>query len=71
MAEPFQRIAMDIVGPLNKSGRGHKFISVLCDYATKYSEAVPPKTVDSETVANAMIEIFSRLGIPTEILTDQ
>ena len=71
MEEPFQRVAMDIVGPLNKSGRGHKFILVLCDYATKYPEAVPLKTVDSETVANAMIEIFSRLGIPNEILTDQ
>ena len=71
MEEPFQRVAMDIVGPLNKSGRGHKFILVLCDYATKYAEAVPLKTVDSETVANAMIEIFSRLGIPNKILTDQ
>ena len=71
MEEPFNRIAMDIVGPLNKSGRGHKFILVLCDYATKYPEAVPLKTIDSETVANAMIEIFSRVGIPKEILTDQ
>ena len=71
MEEPFNRIAMNIVGPLNKSGRGHKFILVLCDYATKYPEAVPLKTIDSETVANAMIEIFSRVGIPKEILTDQ
>ena len=71
MEEPFKRIALDIVGPLNKSGRGHKFILVLCDYATKYPEAVPLKTIDSETVASAMIEIFSRVGIPYEILTDQ
>ena len=71
MEEPFKRVAMDIVGPLNKSGRGHKFILVLCDYATKYPEAVPLKTINSEIVANAMIEIFSRMGIPNEILADQ
>ena len=71
MEEPFKRVAMDIVGPLNRSGRGHKFILVLCDYSTKYPEAVPLKTIDSETVANAMIDVFSRLGIPHEILTDQ
>ena len=71
MEEPFNRIALDIVGPLNKSGRGHTFILVLFDYATKCPEAVPLKTIDSETVANAMIEIFSRVGIPKEIFTDQ
>ena len=71
MEEPFKWVAMDIVGPLNKSGRGHKFILVLCDYSTKYTEAVPLKTIDSETVANAVIDVFSRLGIPHEILTDQ
>ena len=36
MEEPFKRLAMDIVGPLNRSIRGHKYILVLCDYATKY-----------------------------------
>ena len=71
MEGPFNRIAMNIVGPLNKSGRGHKLILVLWDYATKYPEAVPLKTIESETVANAMIEIFSKVGIPKEILTDQ
>ena len=32
---------------------------------------MPLKTIDSQTVANAMVEIFSRMGIPNEILTDQ
>ena len=71
MEEPFKRIALDIVGPLNKSKRGHKYILVICDYATKYPEAIPLKTIDSETVANALIETFSRVGLPGEILSDQ
>lgn len=40
------------------------------DYATKWPEAFPLKIADSETVARALIEVFSRLGIPEEILTD-
>ena len=71
MEEPFKRLAMDIVGPLNRSIRGHKYILVLCDYATKYPEAIPLKSIDSESIANVMVEVFSRLGIPKEIVTDQ
>ena len=41
MGEPFERIAMDIVGPLPRSKSGHKYILVLCDYTTKYPEAIP------------------------------
>ncbi len=52
MEVPFKRIAMDIVGPLPRTVRGNKFILVICYYATKYPEAVPLKTIDSETVAN-------------------
>ena len=39
--------------------------------ASKYSEAVALRRVDAETVAEAMMEIFSRTGLPEEILTDQ
>ena len=69
--EPFARIAMDIVGPLVRSEKGNRFILVVCDYGTKYPEAIPLKTIDAETVANALIDIFSRTGIPREILSDQ
>ena len=33
---PFKRIAMDIVGPLEKSSAGYQYILVVCDYATRY-----------------------------------
>ena len=62
MDEPFARIAMDIVGPLVRSEKGNRFILVVCDYGTKYPEAIPLKTIDAETVANALIDIFSRTG---------
>ena len=71
MDEPFSRIAMDIEGSLVRSDKENRYIIVECDYGTKYPEAIPLKTIDAETVAIALIEIFSRTGIPLEILSDQ
>ena len=62
---------MDIVGPLPKSRLGNCFVTVIYDYATRYPEAIPLKTVDAEQVAEALITFFSRVGIPSKILTDQ
>ena len=35
-----------------------------------YPEAVPLKNIDTETVAEVLVDIFSRLGVPEEILSD-
>ena len=67
---PFRRMAMDIFGPLRRTKAGNKYVLVIMDYATKWPEAFPLKTADSEAVARALIEVFARLGIPEEILTD-
>ena len=71
MEEPFQRLAMDIVGPLPKSRKGNRFILVLSDYATRYPEAIPLKTVNAEVIAEEAVKFFAQVGIPQEILTDQ
>ena len=71
MAEPFSCIAMDIVGPLPRSRSGHKYILVICDYATRYPEAVPLHSCEAERIAEELMKLFSRVGIPKEILTDQ
>ena len=71
MTEPFSRIAMDIVGPLLRSTRGHKYILVVCDYATRYPEAIPLRSCEAEVIAEELMKLFSRVGLPKEILTDQ
>ena len=69
---PFQRVAIDLVGPIHPmTERGHRYILVLVDYATRYPEAVPLKRIDAEAVAEALLGMYSRLGFPKEILTDQ
>ena len=62
---------MDIVGPLPKTARGHRYILVICDYATRYPEAMPLKRFTAPAVAEQLMELFSRHGVPKEILTDQ
>ena len=62
---------MDIIGPLPKSRSGKKYVLVVCDYATRYPEAIPMKAIDAEHVAEELVILFSRVGVPEEILTDQ
>ncbi|KAL1259008.1 hypothetical protein QQF64_009585 [Cirrhinus molitorella] len=68
---PFERIGMDLVGPLPKSARGHEHILVIVDYATRYPEAVPLRKATAKAIAQELFLLFSRVGIPAEILTDQ
>ncbi|XP_033096509.1 uncharacterized protein LOC117100801, partial [Anneissia japonica] len=72
IGEPFQRVGIDLVGPIKPiTTRGHKFILVLVDYSTRYPEAVPLKNIETVTIAEALISIYSRLGFPNEVLSDQ
>ena len=69
---PFKRVAVDIVGLIAPpSEAGHRYILTLFDYATRYPEAVPLKKITSEAVAEVLLDIYSRVGIPEEMLTDQ
>ena len=69
--EAFSRIAMDMIGPLDRTYSGNKYILVVCNYATRYPEAIPLRNIDAETTSEAMVEVFTRYGIPPEVLTDQ
>ncbi len=68
---PFERIGMDLVGPLPKSARGHEHILVIVDYATRYPEAIPLRKAMAKAIAQELFLLSSRVGIPAEILTDQ
>ena len=69
---PFERVAVDLVGPIKPvTDRGHRYILVLVDYATRYPEAIPLKSIETEVVAEALLDMYSRLGIPKQVLTDR
>lgn len=53
--EPFEKISMDIVGPIAQSEKGNKYILTIMDELTKFAEAVPIKDAESNTVAEAFV----------------
>ena len=68
---PFRRVAVDLAGPITPvSDRGKRYILVVVDVATRYPEAVALADITTETVADALVEIFSSVGVPEEMLSD-
>ncbi|KAJ8962270.1 hypothetical protein NQ318_018249 [Aromia moschata] len=69
---PFERVAVDILGPLPVTDRGNKYLMVVMDYFSKWPEAVPLPNQEAETVAEAFIEnVIARHGVPLELHSDQ
>uniref|UniRef100_A0A8C5LYB3 Gypsy retrotransposon integrase-like protein 1 n=1 Tax=Leptobrachium leishanense TaxID=445787 RepID=A0A8C5LYB3_9ANUR len=72
VGEPFRWVAVDLIRPLAvPSITGKKYILTVVDYATRYPEAMALRDIHAETVAGALLQIFSRVGFPQEILSDQ
>ncbi|XP_068245850.1 uncharacterized protein [Palaemon carinicauda] len=72
ISTPFYRVAIDLVGPISPpSEAGHRYILTMVDYASSFPEAVALKNITSEDIAEALISIFSRVGVPKEILSDR
>ncbi|XP_033101459.1 uncharacterized protein LOC117104684 [Anneissia japonica] len=69
---PFERIAVDIVGPIFPMSKDrNRYILTIIDFATRYPEAVPLPNIEAERVAEALVKVFSRIGMPKEMLSDR
>ena len=72
VGSPFERVAVDILGPLPVTERGNKFLIVLMDYFTKWPEVMPVPNQEAETIAEVLVDhVFSRFGVPMELHSDQ
>ena len=70
---PFQRIAIDVMGPYKKhDNRTPLFIIVAIDYFTKWLELRVVERNTSEEMTKFLVQqIFLRHGAPSELITDQ
>lgn len=55
---PFSRIAMDIVGPLEKNRTGNRYILVVADYATRYPDVFLLKTQRRDKLSMPLFSSF-------------
>ncbi|GBC30564.2 putative integrase core domain protein [Rhizophagus irregularis DAOM 181602=DAOM 197198] len=72
IGEPFEVIGIDIVGPLNETGKGNKYIVVAIDYFTKWVEARALREATANEVTEFLWEdIICRHGCPKKIISDR
>ncbi|CAL1297643.1 unnamed protein product [Larinioides sclopetarius] len=70
VSEVFSKVNLDTVGPLPVSTKNNRYLLTYIDLASKYPEAIPLETIASESITDALLLIFSRIGYPREVQLD-
>jgi hypothetical protein len=69
--EPFERWALDFIGPINPPSNQKVYIVVCTDYMNKWVEAKALQRAIEEAVIDFLFkDIFIRFGVPRELVTD-
>ena len=67
---PFERVAVDLVGPFPTAVGGYRFMLTCIDMATRWPEAIPIKTTTARAIIMQLTNIFSRCGFPAALISD-
>ena len=67
---PFKRVSVDIHGPLPRTKKRNAYILGVVCQASKWPEAIAILSINTKHVAEALFNIFTRIGFPEEILKD-
>jgi hypothetical protein len=71
-ARRFNHVHVDLVGPIPVSKEGFCYLLTCVDRSTRWLEAVPLRTMDAATCADAFIATWvARFGVPTHLTTDR
>eukprot|EP00253_Pinus_taeda_P021621 PITA_21621 len=70
--QPFEQWGLDIIGEITpQSSKQHKYILTATDYFTKWVEAIPLKTTNSEVIIEFIGQfIITRFGVPKALVFD-
>ncbi|KAK6182052.1 hypothetical protein SNE40_009818 [Patella caerulea] len=68
-AKPWEKLAIDIVGPDDRQPHASRFAITMIDYYTKWPEIAITGVVTSSAVITFLKSVFSREGYPAEIIT--
>lgn len=68
----FEKVYLDLYGPMPTTSLGNKYLLTVQCELTKYSEAIPIPDKCASTIAKSLVEeIFLRYGIPFAICSDR
>jgi Integrase core domain len=66
-----EQVAIDILGPLPVTSRGHRYILVMTDRFSKLTRAIPLKGITAAEVALAFVEVWvASYGVLLFLLSD-
>ena len=71
MTGPWEMLGVDLIGPLQETKNGNKYIFTATDYYTKWVEAFPIQNKSAVSVAKCFLQLFYRHGASYAILSDQ
>ncbi len=70
ITEPFEIVAMDIVGPLRAAKGKYQYLLTTICLATRWPDIVSLKSITAKSVADALLSEFGRTGLPLQMLSD-
>ena len=68
---PMEIITADLAGPLPMTARGNRYILVVCDHFSKFTQCYALKNQTAEDVARVLVNFMLLFGFADSILTDQ
>ena len=70
--DPFERLSVDILGPLPITSSGNKYVLCFTDHCTRWPILIPVKSIDAATIAKYFYkEIVCNHGCPRFLLSDR
>uniref|UniRef100_A0A8C2JCK1 Gypsy retrotransposon integrase-like protein 1 n=1 Tax=Cyprinus carpio TaxID=7962 RepID=A0A8C2JCK1_CYPCA len=72
VSRPYERVALDILGPLPETPNKNRYILVVGDYFSKWTEAFPLPNQEAQSIAKVLVEEWvCRYGVPRSVHSDQ
>ena len=69
--EPFSHIIIDCVGPLPKTKSQNEYLLTIMCSSTRFKEAIPLRSIKTNTILKALIKFFTLFGLPKSIQSGQ
>ena len=68
---PGELVTADVMGPLPVTEQGNKYVLVVCDHFTKWTNTYAMATQTAQETAENVVKFVTQHGLPEALLTDQ